>query len=108
VSDISLHNLNGIVAVFGLWLLAGGYFVAAIAFCVASLRTGKRKLHGARMVASLLLGCGLIVGSFQLGRLPVRLLQQLDETMVAWVLPAFALGLLACFKIGKHEPSRSE
>jgi hypothetical protein len=108
VSDISLHNLNGLVAMLGLWLLAGGYFVAAIAFCVASLRTGKRQLHGARMVASLLLGCGLIAGSFQLSRIPARLLQQLDETMVLWVLPTFALGLFACFKVGKREPARSE
>lgn len=108
MSDISLHSLNGLVAAFGLWLLAGGYFVAAIAFCVASLRTGKRKLHGARMVASLLLGCGLIAGSFLLGRLPQRLLSQLDETMVVWVLPTFALGLFACFKVGKHEPARAK
>jgi hypothetical protein len=106
MSDISLNNLNGLVAAVGLWLLAGGYFIAAIAFCVASLRTGKRRLHGARMVASLLLGCGLLGGSFQLGRIPARLLQRLDETMVFWVLPVFALGLLACFKVGKHEPSR--
>lgn len=102
MSDISLHNLSGIVAAFGLWLLAGGYFIAAIAFCVASLRTGKRRLHGARMIASLLFGAAHIAGSFQLGRLPERLREQLDETMVLWVLPVFALGLFACFRVGKR------
>jgi hypothetical protein len=41
LSDISLEGLNGLVVAFGLWLLAGGYFIAAMAFGVASLRTGN-------------------------------------------------------------------
>lgn len=102
MSDISLHSLNGIVAAFGLWLLAAGYFVAAAAFCVASIRTGKRRLHGARMIGSLLLGASLIACSFQLERLPNGLRQQLDESMWFWVLPVFALGLFACFQVGKR------
>jgi hypothetical protein len=101
VSDISMTNLNGLVTMLGLWLMAGGYFIAAVAFCVASLRTGRRTLYGPRLGGSALLGVALVVGSFQLGRLPARLLDQLDASLPFWIAPAFASSLFACFKLGK-------
>jgi hypothetical protein len=54
------------------------------------------------MVASLLLAGAFLIGSFQLDHFSARFLQQLDETVVIWILPTFALGLFACFKLGKR------
>jgi len=96
-------SLDGVLTAVLMWLLASVYAALGLAFCVIGLRTGRDKLWGRRMIFSFALAGALWLGSFQLRHLPQRALRVLDELYLAWVFPAFLLGLWAFFKIGRRE-----
>jgi hypothetical protein len=102
MSDISLTNLDGVLTAVVMWLLAALYAVLALGFCVVGLRTGRDKLWGHRMIFGFGLAGALWLGSFQLRHLPGSLRRALDETYLVWILPAFLLGVWACFKVGRR------